>query len=73
MLSANMNDVDYRMYLEIELVISELLFGGYVYLEEIPLIAKLGINLSQECVGDMLALKKSLVANTTINQVPLTE
>lgn len=73
MLTANMNDVDYRMYLEIELVVSELLFSGNVMLEEIPLIAQLGIDLSQNCVGDMLALKNSLVANTTINQVDLNE
>jgi hypothetical protein len=39
MLSANINDIDYRAYLEIELVISEILFSGNVYLEEIPLIA----------------------------------
>jgi hypothetical protein len=73
MLTANMNDVDYRMYLEIELVVSEILFSGNVMLEEIPLIAQLGIDLSQNCVGDMLALKNSLVANTTINQVDLNE
>lgn len=73
MLTANMNDVDYRMYLEIELVVSELLFSGNVMLEEIPLIAQLGLDLSQSCVGDMLALKNSLVANTTINQVDLNE
>ena len=73
MLSANMNDVDYRMYLEIELVVSELLFSGNVMLEEIPLIAQLGLDLSQNCVGDMLALKNSLMANTTINQVDLNE
>ena len=46
MLSANMNDVDYRVYLEIELVISEILFSGNVFLEEIPLIAQLGVDLS---------------------------
>ena len=73
MLSANINDVDYRTYLEIELVISEILFSGNVYLEEIPLVAQLGVDLSQSCVGDMLALKNTLLANTTINQVPLTE
>ena len=73
MLTANMNDVDYRMYLEIQLVVSEILFSGNVMLEEIPLIAQLGIDLSQSCVGDMLALKNSLVANTTINQVDLNE
>ena len=73
MLSANINDVDYRMYLEIELVISEILFSGHVYLEEIPLIAQVGVDLSQSCVGDMLALKNNLMANTQINQVDLTE
>lgn len=73
MLSANMNDVDYRMYLEIELVISEILFSGNVYLEEIPLIAQIGVDLSQSCVGDMLALKNNLMANTQINQVDLNE
>lgn len=73
MLTANMNDVDYRMYLEIELVVSELLYSGNVMLEEIPLIAQLGLDLSQNCVGDMLALKNSLMANTTINQVDLNE
>ena len=73
MLSANMNDVDYRDYLEISLVVSEILFSGNVHLKEIPLIAQLGLDLSQSCVGDMLALKNTLVSNTTINQIPLTE
>ena len=73
MLTANINSIDYRMYLEIELVVSEILFSGNVMLEEIPLIAQLGLDLSQNCVGDMLALKNSLMANTTVNQVDLTE
>jgi hypothetical protein len=73
MLSANINDIDYRVYLDIELVISELLFSGDVYLEEIPLIAQLGVDLSVSCVGDMLALKNTLLENTQINRVPLTE
>ena len=73
MLSANMNDVDYRMYLEIELVVSDILFSGNVMLEEIPLIAQLGVDLSQSCVGDMLALKNTLLANTTVNQVDINE
>lgn len=73
MLSANMNDVDYRMYLEIELVVSQILFSGNVMLEEIPLIAQLGVDLSQQCVGDMLALKNTLLANTTVNQVDINE
>ena len=73
MLTANMNDVDYRMYLEIQLVVSEILFSGNVMLQEIPLIAQLGMDLSQNCVGDMLALKNTLLQNTTINQVDINE
>lgn len=73
MLSANINDVDYRVYIEIQLVISEILFSGNVYLEEIPLVAQVGADLSQSCVGDMLALKNQLVANTTVNLVDLDE
>lgn len=73
MLSANMNDVDYRVYIEIQLVISEILFSGNVYLEEIPLVAQVGADLSQNCVGDMLALKNQLIANTTVNLVDLDE
>ena len=73
MLSANINDIDYRVYLEIELVVSEILFSGNVFLEEIPLIAQLAVDLSQNCVGDMNVLKNKLIANTTVNQVPLTE
>ena len=73
MLSANINDVDYRVYIEIQLVISEILFSGNVFLEEIPLIAQVGADLSQSCVGDMLMLKNQLIANTTVNQVDLDE
>lgn len=73
MLSANINDVDYRVYIEIQLVISEILFSGNVWLEEIPLIAQIGADLSQSCVGDMLMLKNQLTANTTVNQVDLDE
>lgn len=73
MLTANMNDIDYRMYLEIQLVISEMLFSGNVMLQEIPLIAQLGMDLSANCVGDMLALKNTLLQNTTINQVDINE
>ena len=73
MLSANINDVDYRVYLEIELIVSEILFSGNVLLEEIPLIAQIGADLSQSCVGDMLALKNQLMANTTVNLVDLDE
>ena len=73
MLSANINDVDYRVYIEIQLVVSEILFSGKVWLEEIPLIANIGADLSAECVGDMLVLKNQLMENTTVNLVDLNE
>lgn len=73
MLSANINDVDYRVYIEIQLVVSEILFSGKVWLEEIPLIANIGADLSAECVGDMLMLKNQLMENTTVNLVDLNE
>lgn len=73
MLEANMNSVEWESYLEIEQVIAEIIFSGDVHLEEIPLVAQLALDLNQDCVGDMLTLKNSLIANTTINLVPLTE
>lgn len=73
MLEANINDVSWKDYLQIKTVISETLYSGNVYLQEIPLIAQLGLDLTQQCVGDMLQLRNTLVQNTTINLVPLTE
>lgn len=73
MITANMNDVDYRNYIAINTVINEIIYSGDVYLEELPLIANLGLDFSQECVGDMLALKDTLVANATIDLVPISE
>lgn len=69
----NMTDIDYRNYIEINTVINEILYTGEVYLEEIPLIANLGLDFSQQCVGEILALRNTLIANSTINLVPLTE
>lgn len=72
-ISANMNEVEAASYLKVEEVIADIIYSGDVHLEEIPLIAQLGLDLNQECVGDMLILKNSLVANNTINLIPLTE
>lgn len=69
----NMTDIDYRDYIEINTVINEIIYTGEVYLEEIPLIANLGIDFGQPCVGEMAELRKSLIASATINRIPLTE
>lgn len=73
LIGANMNEVDYRNYIEINTVVNEILYSGEVYLEGLPLIANLGLDFSQECVGDMLALRDTLVANATIDLVPISE
>lgn len=72
-LAANMNDVDYRDYLQIADVISDIIYSGEMYLKEIPLIASVGLNLSDECAGDLLDVKNQLLSNALINLVPLTE
>lgn len=73
MITANMNDVDYRYYLQVEEVVGGMLYQGNVWLDEIPLIAQLALDLTQECVGDLLAMKNTLSYKSTINQVELTE
>ena len=72
-LAANMNDVDYRDYLQIADVISDIIYSGEMYLKEIPLIASVGLNLSDECAGDLLDLKNELLSNALISLVPLSE
>ena len=72
-LAANMNDVDYNDYLKIADVISDIIYSGEMYLKEIPLIANVGLNLSDNCVGDLLEVKNELVSNAVINLVPLSE
>lgn len=72
--NANKNDVDYKVFLEdSQMMVSDLLFSGDVHLRELPLVAQLSVDLSQECVGDMLALKEQLLKDTTVNQVELEE
>lgn len=73
MIEANMNDIDYRNYIEINEVINEIIYAGEVYLEEIGLMANLALDLSQDCVGQMLELKNELISAATVNLVPLTE
>jgi hypothetical protein len=72
--NANKNDVDYKVFLEdSQMMVSDLLFSGDVHLRELPLVAQLSVDLSQDCVGDMLALKEQLLKDTTVNQVELEE
>ena len=72
--NANMNNVDYKVFLEdSQMMVSDLLFSGDVHLRELPLVAQLSVDLSQDCVGDMLALKEQLLKDTTVNQVELEE
>lgn len=73
MLEANMNDVNYSDYLEVNKVISEMIYSGEVYLEEIPLIAQVGLDLSAECAGDVENLRQELLNNATLNQISLSE
>lgn len=46
MITANMNDVDYRYYLQVEEVVGGMLYQGNVWLDEIPLIAQLALDLT---------------------------
>lgn len=67
--TSDYNDIDPTIYFELEQVLADMLFNGDVYLREIPLIAQLAIDLSQECVGDMLTLKEQLIADSTIGLI----
>lgn len=73
LLGANMNDPDPRDYLQVSQVISGMFYGGQVHLNEIPLVATLALDLNQPCVGDLLAMKNTILANTTISQVDMDE
>lgn len=67
------NNIDSSLYFELETIIKEMLFDGNVYLREIPLIAQLSIDLSQECVGDKLTLKNELLKSTNLSLISDTE
>lgn len=73
LLSANINNVNHEDYLEVNKVISDMIYSGEVYLKEIPLIAQVGLDLSAECAGDVETLRQELLRNATLNQIPLTE
>lgn len=73
MLSANMNDVDYKDYLEIDKTISEILYPNEVYLIEIPLVAESILDLSAACVGDKLDLREKLISEATVNRIALSD
>lgn len=72
-LSANINTVSYEDYLEVSKIISETLFSGDLFLEEIPLIAQVALDFSADCAGDMKNLRDELLYNATLNQVSLNE
>ena len=72
-ITANINNVNYEDYINVSKMITELLFSNEVYLEEIPLIAQLALDLSQKCAGDVSTLRDKLLSNATVNLVSLNE
>lgn len=72
-IEANINNVNYEEYISLAKVVSDLMFNGEIYLEEIPLIAQAALDFSQQCVGDLAILRDNLLNTATINQVPLNE
>lgn len=72
-LSANINTARYKDYVEVAKTITDLLYSGEVYLEEIPLIAQVGLDLSQQCAGEASTLRDLLLENATLNLVSLND
>jgi hypothetical protein len=72
-LSININTPRYEDYISVAKVVSDTLFGGEVHLEEIPLIAQVGLDLSQKCAGDVATLRDNLLNKATINLVSLND
>ena len=73
MIELNMFKTDVRCYTEVNELMNELLYDGQVYLEEIPLIANLALDFSQQCVGELAELRDTLLNSATTNLIPLTE
>lgn len=71
LLEANINNVNYEDYVQLSKVLSDSLFNGEVFLEELPLIAQVGLDLSQKCAGDVASLRDRLLNEATLNQVNL--
>lgn len=69
----NWNDIDYRIYFELQDVLMGMMFDNLVYFHEIPLIAQYGMDLTQDCVGDKLVLKNQLIEDSELCLVPDTE
>ena len=68
--SANYNNIDQSIYFELKTILEDMLFDGNVYLKEIPLIAQLSIDFTQDCIGDKLTLKNKLVAESQLSLIP---
>lgn len=73
LINANINNVNYEDYINVSKAITDILFNGEVYLEEIPLIAQVALDLSQNCAGDVSTLRDKLLANATVNLVSLND
>lgn len=68
-LSCDYNDIDSSLYFELENILRDMIFDGNVYLREIPLIAQLSLDLSQDCVGDKLTLKNELLESSKVSLI----
>lgn len=72
-LSSNINDIDYNYFLNINTVLNDILTPGEARLEELPITAKLGLDLSGNCVDEATKLRDELLYNATLNQLTLND
>ena len=72
-LTANINDVDYNYFLNINTVLNDILSPYETSLEELPLTAKMGLDLSGNCAGETTKLRDELLYNATLNQLSLND
>lgn len=72
-LSANINDIEYEYFLNTTKVLNDILIPSETRLEEIPLTAKMALDLSSNCAGDAAVLRDNLLYNATINQLSLND
>lgn len=72
-LTANINDVDYEYFLNISTVLNDILSPGETILEELPITAKMGLDLSGNCAGEATKLRDELLYNATLNQLSLND
>lgn len=71
--TANINVPDYKDYVKLNEAISNILFDGSTFLEEIPLIAQIGLDFNQQCVGDVALLRDKLLNESTSNLISLND